>query len=259
MKLIQELMQLEADISEGKNTPWDILNDLADSQYGEFGFATLDSDDAEDLVDMSKADLLAKKRGKEGLMTMDEADMKRLVNANPSLLIGKAAKALKKTVTEGVFKDLHVDLLDAIHAEFKVDDDMADLIADYVLTGNDNDKVESFLYEHFVKNGEMPYGVQKARDGDPSTWIADKLTDIFKNEVKAIFDAEKTVKEDWGTSDWNIALRHVESQLAAGSSLDAAIASAAEWFYEDMGYDSVEEAVDAIKDMGKRRHCSWAE
>ncbi len=31
------------------------------------------------------------------------------------------------------------------------------------------------LYEHFVSNGEMPYGIAKARDGDPDVWIANYL------------------------------------------------------------------------------------
>jgi hypothetical protein len=27
-------------------------------------------------------------------------------------------------------------------------------------------------------SGEMPYGVMKARDGDPDVWIADRLYDL---------------------------------------------------------------------------------
>ena len=166
--------------------------------------------------------------------------------------------SLNRQVTEGVFKDLHVDLLDAIHAEFKVDDEMANLIADYALTGDDNDKVYAFLYDHFAKNGEMPYGVQKARDGDPATWIGDKVTELFKKEVKAIFDAERTVKEDWGSSDWSAALAAVDRDIERGAKLEDAVSSVAEWFYKDMGYSSVEQAAAAIRDMGKRRGHSWA-
>jgi hypothetical protein len=32
------------------------------------------------------------------------------------------------------------------------------------------------LYEHFLP--EMPYGVAKARSGDPSVWIAERLPDL---------------------------------------------------------------------------------
>ena len=31
------------------------------------------------------------------------------------------------------------------------------------------------LYEHFSTNGDMPYGVQKARTGDPEQWICEHL------------------------------------------------------------------------------------
>ena len=35
------------------------------------------------------------------------------------------------------------------------------------------------LYDHYVLNGEMPYGVAKARDGDPYEWIVDQLASEF--------------------------------------------------------------------------------
>lgn len=35
------------------------------------------------------------------------------------------------------------------------------------------------MYEHFLNNGEMPYGVAKARDGDPYEWIGDRIASMF--------------------------------------------------------------------------------
>jgi hypothetical protein len=32
------------------------------------------------------------------------------------------------------------------------------------------------LFDYYNDHGEMPYGVAKARDGDPVNWITDKLT-----------------------------------------------------------------------------------
>lgn len=32
------------------------------------------------------------------------------------------------------------------------------------------------LFEHFLNAGEMPYGVAKARTGDPYNWIADQIS-----------------------------------------------------------------------------------
>lgn len=31
------------------------------------------------------------------------------------------------------------------------------------------------LYEYYLSSGEMPYGVAKARTGDPYNWIAERL------------------------------------------------------------------------------------
>ena len=31
------------------------------------------------------------------------------------------------------------------------------------------------LYDYFCDSGEMPYGIAKARDGDPDLWILEKL------------------------------------------------------------------------------------
>ena len=76
---------VEQMLGEGE-TPFDTLNRLADELFAEFGFATLDADDKAKLVDMKRADALAKQRGEFGLATMDENSMRELINANPSLL-----------------------------------------------------------------------------------------------------------------------------------------------------------------------------
>ncbi len=38
-----------------------------------------------------------------------------------------------------------------------------------------NTEIYNILYEHYVSNGEMPYGTAKARTGDPDFWITDQL------------------------------------------------------------------------------------
>jgi hypothetical protein len=35
------------------------------------------------------------------------------------------------------------------------------------------------LYEYYTKNGAMPYGVAKARDGDPFVWLANRLEEEY--------------------------------------------------------------------------------
>lgn len=38
-----------------------------------------------------------------------------------------------------------------------------------------DDRLFDALYDHYLANGEMPYGVAKARDGDPYEWVSNKL------------------------------------------------------------------------------------
>ena len=42
----------------------------------------------------------------------------------------------------------------------------------------DFDELYRELFDYFSATGEMPYGTQKARDGDPYVWIADELDDL---------------------------------------------------------------------------------
>jgi len=92
-------------------------------------------------------------------------------------------------LNEGAMKDVHADLLAAIEGEFKLSDSdpLVQKIADYLIDGTDDDKVDAFLYDHFASSGDMPYGVAKARTGDPDNWIADEMANIFKKELQPIW------------------------------------------------------------------------
>lgn len=79
-----------------KKDAWEILNTLADERHGEFGFSTLDADDAARYINMKKADSLARAAGEYGFMTMSETDMKDLVLKHPELLKGVAKAAFSK-------------------------------------------------------------------------------------------------------------------------------------------------------------------
>ena len=88
-----------------------------------------------------------------------------------------------------------------------------------VLTGNsflyDHDKFYDELYEYFVTGagrGEMPYGVAKARDGDPDEWITEYLEQEFGREFG-----------------------HGDPELMDGD-FDSAMASAGHGTDEDYGY-----------------------
>lgn len=34
------------------------------------------------------------------------------------------------------------------------------------------------LFDYYANSGEMPYGIMKARDGDPDVWICDRVYDL---------------------------------------------------------------------------------
>ena len=48
-------------------------------------------------------------------------------------------------------------------------------VKNFEADGDLNDDLYHALYDYYSDNGEMPYGVAKARDGDPYNWISDRL------------------------------------------------------------------------------------
>jgi len=48
-------------------------------------------------------------------------------------------------------------------------------VRNFEADGDLNDDLYHALYDYYSDNGEMPYGVAKARIGDPYNWISDKL------------------------------------------------------------------------------------
>ena len=67
----------------------------------------------------------------------------------------------------------------------------------------DDEKLYYDLYEYYSSDPDyMPYGTQKARDGDPVQWITERLDDLgaFEKEM-SIEEAEKITGplSDWGS------------------------------------------------------------
>lgn len=94
----EEILNWEAKIVELSTVTeakaWDKLNKTAEEVHGEFGFATLDSDQMAEHIDMKSADKLADKMfGETGFVSLSEEDMEKLINKNPKLV--------KESVNEG--------------------------------------------------------------------------------------------------------------------------------------------------------------
>lgn len=67
---------------------FDKLNKIAQNQYGEFGFVTLDQLCMMELIDFIKADKIALDQfGEFGFLTLDSNDMESLINNNPEVII----------------------------------------------------------------------------------------------------------------------------------------------------------------------------
>jgi hypothetical protein len=83
--------------------------------------------------------------------------------------VGHQKGGAKKKVAEGVklFKSI-----DDIVEEFG-----PKVITDWLSGFQDSSDLEDAIIEYYSNNGEMPYGTQKARSGDPYNWIADHFPD----------------------------------------------------------------------------------
>ena len=55
----------------------------------------------------------------------------------------------------------------------------------------DFDELYQELFSYYIDSGEMPYGVMKARDGDPYQWISDELDNLGLLEAKLTKGEEK--------------------------------------------------------------------
>ena len=66
------------------------------------------------------------------------------------------------------------------------------------------------LYDYFCSTGEMPYGVAKARTGDPDIWILEYLTDMISSGdvltdiADSLADPDDGPWNDWGKQIWEM-------------------------------------------------------
>jgi len=73
-------------------------------------------------------------------------------------------------------------MFDQIMREAGLSEVEVDVTASYVEDDHDGCFMETNayekLYEYFCNSGEMPYGVAKARTGDPDVWILEYLEEL---------------------------------------------------------------------------------
>ena len=104
-------------------------------------------------------------------------------------------KGLPKKVTEGLnlMLDEEGHTLEHIVNRFKHE------AKTFLNTGIMSDKLYDALYDYYVDRGEMPYGVAKAREGDPYTWVAAR----FEADIDGTVDVKMPMGEVAGDDTLN--------------------------------------------------------
>ena len=108
-----------------------------------------------------------KPKKNEGKMSDIDIDIKTMSDQEFQKKYGKSKEQLQK------------DLNEAFNSER---DEVKAILDKYGIKNPDDveygSEVYQELYNYFANSGEMPYGVMKARDGDPDQWIADRIDDL---------------------------------------------------------------------------------
>ena len=115
-------------------------------------------------------DAIASKDGPDTDVTKDHdfiMKMKALVKWARDEIQGP--KMRESQVTESAMLDEAGQTLDHILNRFKHE------VRNFKDTGELDEHLYEALYDYYLDHGEMPYGVAKARTGDPYSWIADHL------------------------------------------------------------------------------------
>jgi hypothetical protein len=101
----------------------------------------------------------------EGRMSDIDADIKTLSDQEFQKKYSKSKEQMKKDLNESTEYNTIKAIL--IKHNIKSTDDI-----EY------GSEVYDELFGYYMNSGEMPYGIMKAREGDPDVWIADRIDDL---------------------------------------------------------------------------------
>lgn len=106
-KFIRGYLPKEELISKGwlsesitRFTPWDIINNIAAKDFGDGGFPSMATDEANTIIKIASANTKARQLCGNDFMDCSVKDMRKIINAHPELLKGVAAQQFKKQLTE---------------------------------------------------------------------------------------------------------------------------------------------------------------
>ena len=110
-------------------------------------------------------------------------------------VLQKAGVEVKEGVTDPALKAI-LDQYSEAYVDYKAGGDLTD-----------NNEFYEALFDYFSDNGEMPYGTQKARDGDPVQWISDKLNELDGHQPMGEADDMEASPADQAGADKNIIMQ----------------------------------------------------
>ena len=93
---------------------------------------------------------------------------------------------LERQLNRKLMKESGPMVFDHIMDTFKAD------IKAFQMDGDLSEHLYDALYDYYLSAGEMPYGVAKARDGDPREWISDRLEQDLGSHVVDEVALDKT-------------------------------------------------------------------
>ena len=168
-----EIAQREEFVSEETSTSGDYLIDSLFTDWMRSEHAPLDDDSGDYNRVMQLAYQYLTDRNFDKTRRVDAAEkMTNMFHGETSMY-------------EGHFKNLDIILQDYPEA-----------VEEFKQSGELSDELYQALYDFYLNSGEMPYGVAKAREGDPYNWVADQLTQALGNQESQQFgESMKKVTE----------------------------------------------------------------
>lgn len=189
---VKQLQQAGVQIKEGEDSP--VVNAIARR------------------IMSQRADLLQKYGPVLVMQAMDDVadfvgDVEEIGSSDVSGWVKHVEQMLQDNPPEAFGEGLAegTDTLEGILSKYSAD------YAKFKAGGDIDENPDFFdaLYTYYSESGEMPYGVQKARDGDPYEWITDRLDN--ESGVAPVVEAEEDEPEatpgDQAAADQNIIMQ----------------------------------------------------
>jgi len=109
-------------------------------------------------------------------------------------------------------EDLGIDLNEGLIMDPELEailDQYADSFKQFKAGGDLDDNPEFYeaLFNYYLDSGEMPYGVAKAREGDPVQWIANKLDREAGGMAPVVEADDEATPADQASADKNIIMQ----------------------------------------------------